>query len=348
MLQIQGIHYAHPDRSSLFIEINLAVGALEKLALVGNNGSGKSTLLRIMAGEVFPQTGTVTASEEPYYIPQHFGQFDHWTVARALRVQDKLAAIDRISAGDVSDADLMLLDGHWDIWQRCQDALSHWKLGGLSVEASMRSLSGGQKTRVFLAGIRINSPGILLLDEPSNHLDDEGRALLYDCIQSYRGCLVTVSHDRDLLELFTGICELGPDRLTRYGGNFEFYQEQKQMETAALLDSLSDKERAYRKAKLVARQTMERQQKLDAQGKKKQQKAGVPTIALNTLRNNAEKSTSKIKAVHTGKLKGIADEVHVLRQAIPDLENMKLRLENPDTHNGKILVRGQGINYNYG
>jgi len=170
--------------------------------------------------------------------------------------------------------------------------------------------SGGQKTKVFLAGISIHQPEIVLLDEPSNHLDKAGRQLLYDFIQTSSSTLIVVSHDRKLLNLLDLVYELSKRGITVYGGNYDFYAEQKLIETNALNQELKSTEKALRKAKEVARETAERQQKLDARGKKKKEKEAVPTISMNTLKNIAEKSTSRIKSVHAEKLGSISQELN--------------------------------------
>ena len=103
----------------------------------------------------------------------------------------------------------------------------------------METLSGGQKTKVFLAGISIHQSQIVLLDEPSNHLDLHSRQLLYDFIRSTSSTLLLVSHDRTLLNLLDTICELGKNGITVYGGNYDFYAAQKQLENNALTKDLS-------------------------------------------------------------------------------------------------------------
>ena len=101
-----------------------------------------------------------------------------------------------------------VLNADWTIDERWTEALAHWQLNNIMLEQKMSTLSGGQKTRVFLAGIAIHQPRIVLLDEPSNHLDTAGRQLLYDYIQTTRQTLLVVSHDRTLLNFLQTICEL--------------------------------------------------------------------------------------------------------------------------------------------
>ncbi|SHH79428.1 ATPase components of ABC transporters with duplicated ATPase domains [Chryseolinea serpens] len=347
MLIAQGISYTLPNRDLLFTELNLAINKQEKIALIGNNGSGKSTLLKILAGTLPASTGHVKADAKPYYVPQLFGQFNDYSIARALQVEDKLNALKEILKGHATDENLASLDDDWAIEERCQEAFAHWKLDELDLAQKMETLSGGQKTKVFLAGIQIHSPEIVLLDEPSNHLDALGRSILYDYITTTTDTLMVVSHDRTLLNLLNTVFELSKRGITAYGGNYDFYAEQKRIEQEALQQDLKSKEKALRKAKEIEREATERQQKLDARGKKKQEKAGLPTIMMKTFRNNAEKSTARMKDVHDEKVEGLSQELNQLRKALPGVDKMKMDLDDSALHRGKILVTAKDINFGY-
>ncbi|OJV51526.1 MAG: ABC transporter ATP-binding protein [Bacteroidetes bacterium 43-16] len=344
MLLLQQVTYAHPNRDVLFEHINLSLTINSKQALVGNNGSGKSTLLKLIAGELSPLSGTVQWVEKPYYIPQLFGQYNHLSIGAALGVAGKLSALHAILAGDTGERQFELLQDDWTIEERCNEALAYWELPGIDLEQSMSTLSGGQKTKVFLAGMMIHQPGFILLDEPSNHLDAASREILYHFVTNYRGTMLVVSHDKQLLNLLDTTLELSKDGLKTYGGNYDFYVAQKAIEQSALLDDVQSREKELRKAKEKERETLERQQKLDARGKKKQEKAGVPRIMMNTLRNNAEQSSAKTKAVHGEKISGIKEELAALRAALPDLDKMRLGFDESGFHKGKLLFDAKAIN----
>lgn len=348
MLILQNITYIHPNKDLLFEHISLNIHQHEKIALIGNNGTGKSTLLKIMAGELLPSAGVVTAGAKPYYVPQLFGQYNDYTIAQALGVSDKLYALQEILAGNTAEENFALLNDDWTIEERCREALEHWQLHGLDLSQKMSMISGGQKAKVFLAGIRIHDPEIVLLDEPGNHLDANSRTMLYDFISSFAGTMVVISHDRTLLNLLPEVYELSKKGITVYGGNYDFYAVQKAVELDALHDDLKSKEKALRKAKETERETIERQQKLDARGRKKQEKSGLPTISLNTFRNNAEKSTAKMKDVHAGKIEGITQELGELRKEMPGKDKMKVGFDDAALHTGKILVAAKEVNYSYG
>jgi len=347
MLILQDIAYIHPNKDLLFDHIHFTAGRHDKVALIGNNGVGKSTLLKIMAGVLSPSQGLVKTESVPYYVPQIFGQFNDISVARALRVEDKLNALKEIVEGHVTGDNLLRLDDDWTIEERCRDALQYWQLEGLDLTRKMGALSGGQKTRVFLAGISIHQPDIVLLDEPSNHLDLAARSLLYDFIRSAAHTLVTVSHDRALLNLLEPVCELSKHSITVYGGNYDFYREQKRIESNALNEDIKSKEKALRKAKETERETAERKQKLDARGKKKQEKAGLPTISMNTFKNNAEKSASRLKGVHSEKIGVISQELSELRKELPDMDKMKFGFDHSTLHKGKVLITATDLNFGH-
>ena len=347
MLTLQNISYTHQNKDLLFSDINLTVNNHEKTALIGNNGVGKSTLLKIIAGELQPTYGQIIVETEPYYVPQIFGQFNHLNIAQALLIEDKLNALKEILNGNTSEENFNLLNDDWTIEDRCKEALNYWQLDDLDLSQKMETLSGGQKTKVFLAGISIHQSELVLLDEPSNHLDVSGRRLLYDFIQATKGALIVVSHDRKLLNLLDTVCELSKQGINVYGGNYDFYKEQKQIENNALNQYIQSKEKALRKAKEKERETIERQQKLDTRAQKGLGKAGLPKIVSNTLRNNAERSTAKIASVHSEKIGSISQDLQELRSALPDIDKMKFGFGNSALHKGKILFTAKDINFAY-
>jgi ATPase subunit of ABC transporter with duplicated ATPase domains len=347
MVILQNISYLHSNKDVLFDKITFTVNHQEKIALIGNNGVGKSTLLKIIAGQLKPADGLLKTDSTPFYLPQIFGQFNHLTIAQALQVDDKLNALQEILYGNVSEENLNTLNDDWTIEERCNEALQYWQLQDLSLNQKLETLSGGQKTKVFLAGISIHQPELILLDEPSNHLDIEARELLYNFIKNTSSTLIIVSHDRKLLNLLNSVAELSKHGITVYGGNYDFYAEQKQIENNALSHDIQSKEKALRKAKEKERETLERQNKLDSRGEKKQKKAGVSRIMMNTLRNSAENSTAKTKGVLAEKIGGISNELQKLRSSVPDIDQMKFGFDKTDLHKGKILFTATEINHSF-
>ncbi|WP_367208896.1 ABC-F family ATP-binding cassette domain-containing protein [Sphingobacterium sp. R2] len=348
MLSLQQLSYIHPNKDLLFENINLHINALEKIALIGHNGVGKSTLLRLIARELSPADGNILLSANTYYVPQVVGQFEDKTVAQALGIHKKLDALHAILAGDASEENFNSLQDDWTLEERYKEAFEQWNLPDIALTQKMSSLSGGQKTKILLAGIQIHPSEVILLDEPSNHLDLDSKKLLYNWIQSTQSTLIIVSHDRTLLNLLDDMAEMTPKGIKRYGGNFSFYEAQKESEHHALQQDIHHKEKAIKIAKEKERETIERQNRLNNRGKKKQEKAGVARIMMNTLRNTAEKSTAKIKSVHQDKIGDIRSDLQELRGSQSALDEIKIDLGNSTFPTGKSMVKAENINFSYG
>jgi len=346
-ISIQQISYIHPDKEVLFSDLNFAISKGQKLGLVGNNGCGKSTLLQIIAGQLSPSSGVIVRPDDLYYIPQHFGQYDSLTIAQALQIERKQQALHAILSGDASNENFVILDDDWNIEERSIAALDLWGLGQFTLSYPMNLLSGGEKTRVFLAGMDIHHPSVVLMDEPTNHLDSSGRQRLYDWVEKYRSTLLVVSHDRTLLNLLPEICELEKHQINYYGGNYEFYKEQKTLMQEALQQRIEEKEKALRIARKVARETAERRDKQNVRGEKSNIKKGVPRIVLNALQGKSEKSTSKLTGVHQEKAEKLTNERNHLRGSLSPTAALKTDFNSSSLHTGKILVTAKEINFSY-
>ena len=346
-ISIQQISYIHPDKEVLFSDLNFAISKGQKLGLVGNNGCGKSTLLQIIAGQLSPSSGVIVRPDDLYYIPQHFGQYDSLTIAQALQIERKQQALHAILAGDVSNENFTILNDDWNIEERSIAALDVWGLGQFTLSYPMNLLSGGEKTRVFLAGMDIHHPSVILMDEPTNHLDSSGRQRLYDWVEKYRSTLLVVSHDRTLLNLLPEICELEKHQINYYGGNYEFYKEQKTLMQEALQQRIEEKEKALGIARKVARETAERRDKQNVRGEKSNIRKGVPRIVLNALQGKSEKSTSKLTGVHQEKAEKLTNERNQLRGSLSPTAALKTDFNSSSLHTGKILVTAKEINFSY-
>ena len=228
-ISVHQLCYVHADKEPLFQNINLIVNTGQRLALVGNNGTGKSTLLRIIEGNLKPSSGEVVCSSRPYYIPQHFGQFDNLTVAEALRVDDRIKALHAILEGDASAENFTCLNDDWNVEERCLSALASWNLEHLQLSQPMCSLSGGEKTKVFLSGILVHAPEIILMDEPTNHLDIDMTEWLEEFLRRTNITLLMVTHDRYFLDrVCNQIVEIDNHTLYNYNGNYSYYLEKRE------------------------------------------------------------------------------------------------------------------------
>ncbi|WP_407183497.1 ABC-F family ATP-binding cassette domain-containing protein [Bradyrhizobium centrosematis] len=235
----------------LFIEASAALNKGEKIGLVGPNGAGKSTLFRMIAGEELPDEGQVSIDRGITigYFNQDVGEMSGRSavaevmdgagpvseVAAELREletamadPDKADQMDEIIAryGEVQhrfeELDGYALDG------RAREALAGLGFSQEMMDGDVGKLSGGWKMRVALARILLMRPDVMLLDEPSNHLDLESLIWLEKFLHDYEGTLLMTSHDREFINrVISKVIEIDSGSLTTYTGDYEFYEQQR-------------------------------------------------------------------------------------------------------------------------
>ena len=226
--------------------VSLTVAAGQRLAIIGDNGVGKSTLLRILAGALEPDAGTVTCTTGRLLVEQELPDNRRATVgdllAETLRpARDALAELEGASAavarggaaeGERYDAALAAaeLAQAWDAERRLDGTLAEFRARFPAAERLVR-LSPGQRYRLRLACALHDPEGTLLLDEPSNHLDDRTLDLLAERLLAHPGIVVVVTHDRWLLEaVATAMLDLDPSfdgGGALFGGTYAEYRAQR-------------------------------------------------------------------------------------------------------------------------
>ncbi|PWG81985.1 ABC-F family ATP-binding cassette domain-containing protein [Pararcticibacter amylolyticus] len=345
---VRSLSYIHTSGDFLFRQISLSVPKGGKASLTGYNGTGKSTLLKLLAGIIHPAEGDIVLPGKMCYIPQHSGQYDHLSIAEALKVEHKLSALQAILQGSVEESYFAELENDWDIEERIRSALGFWGLGHLDSHEKMAMLSGGEKTRVFLAGILIHDPEIILLDEPSNHMDRDGRALLYELIKKSKATILTVSHDRELLNLSDLTFELTRNGVEQFGGNYDFYVGQKEIMQSALQSQLDEQQKSLRQAREKARDMAEKQRKREAKGKADARTNSMPRIIAGGLKSKAQQSTARMNDVHQEKVQSIAENIQHIQSDFLQYQVLKIDLGYSGLHTGKNLIEAQDINFSYG
>ncbi len=263
MLTVQNITKTY-GIETILNGVSFSLNPGERLGLVGPNGCGKTTLLRIISGKIRPDAGVVRFDPpdlKPGYLPQG-AEFDP---------DETLETYLRRCEGDLPSlsqrleslaAELALQPGNKALQAEYDDTLARIQLAaesagrGMAVMAGLglnqlpldlpvSALSGGQKTRLALAGVLLAGPRLLLLDEPTNHLDIEMLEWLESWLGAYPGGQLIVSHDRAFLDrVATGILEIdGLNRSARlFAGNYSTYIEQKLAEREKQWQAYSDQQ----------------------------------------------------------------------------------------------------------
>jgi len=281
---VNDLVWAPPGGSPLFSDLTLAFGP-ERTGLVGRNGVGKTTLLRLIDGRLTPQAGSVTVSGRVAVLRQTVQVDETETVADLFEAREALAVLARAEAGQADADDLARAD--WTLEARMASALGRLSLDA-TPETRLATLSGGQRTRAGLAALLFAEPDWLVLDEPTNNLDREGRQAVIDLLAEWRSGAIVVSHDRELLETMDAIVELTTLGATRYGGNWSAYRARKALELQAVQRDLADADKRLTDLARTAQQTAERKARSDKAGRAKAARGDQPKILLGMRKDRAE------------------------------------------------------------
>ena len=257
---LSGVSLAFGDRDILQ-DVNLNIGPETRAAIAGANGSGKTTFMRIMAGLIQPDKGTMTMQRGTRisYLPQsgltHSGltlmeevekAYDYYQalldrkeqIGHLLeQFQSSSKETERLIEEDHDIQEHLLNSGYYDRKVVKEKVLLGLGFTRADFDKHTEVFSGGWQMRIALAKVLLESPDIMLLDEPTNYLDLEARVWLEDFINSYKGGVVVVSHDRSFLDSTVNeIYELFNGRMNRYKGNYSEYEKRRSKELESLIE----------------------------------------------------------------------------------------------------------------
>ncbi len=338
-LAISRLSYTGPDGRSLFSELDLNFGP-GRTGLVGRNGVGKTTLLRLITGELTPSSGSISIAGRVGTLRQQVRPGPNETIADLFGVGHALGVLERAMAGE-AEAD-ELADVDWTLDARLAEALTALGLA-VTPQTLLAHLSGGQRTRAALAALVFDAPDLIVLDEPTNNLDAEGRAAVAEMLRQWRGSAIVISHDRGLLEEMDAIVELTSLGATSYGGNWSFYRERKALELASAQHDLDVAERHVRDAARAAQEAREKQEKRDAGGRKKGAKGDIPKIIAGGLKRQAEVTAGNNDRLAEKQADAAHIQAQMARAKIEVLAPFAVKLAPSGLHAGKIVLRADGI-----
>ncbi|KAF2418718.1 ABC-F family ATP-binding cassette domain-containing protein [Microbacterium sp. B35-30] len=342
VIVLDRVSFAWADGTVALADVSGSFGT-GRTGLVGRNGSGKSTLLRLIAGDLTPSAGHIARTADAAYLPQRLTLDVDRPVADLLGVGDTLRALRAIESGDPDPRHFDAVGSDWDIEARAHAALAEAGLAPDMLDRSVGQLSGGEAVLTAIAGIRLRAPEITLLDEPTNNLDRDARARLYDMVRAWRGALVVVSHDTAMLELMDDTAELYANELSVFGGPYSHWRAWLDAEQGAARDA----ERAARQAvKREKRQRIEAETTLSrraAMGQKAYDEKRVPKIVANGRRMAAQVSAGKLRGEKADREASAREALDVAERRVRDDDIVKIDLPDPGVPAGRrIATLGDG------
>ena len=305
VITVSSVDFAWPDGTPALTGLDLLVGS-GRSGLVGTNGSGKSTLLRLVAGELTPTAGHVRTTGRVGYLPQDLTLRTEQPVPEFLGIDRIVRAIHAVEAGSTDQADFDAIGDDWDIEDRATAELARIGLPEDILDRRMGELSGGEVTQLALARLLLDRPDVLLLDEPTNNLDAAARERLYAVVEAWRGTLLVVSHDRELLERVDRIGDLRGGTVRWYGGGYTAYADQVAAEQAAAEQAVTTARSDLRRQKsdrVEAERVLAQRKR---QGRAAQLAGGMPKILSGAKKRAAENSAATYRKVHDERLGGRA------------------------------------------
>lgn len=324
LIRLQDIHISYGE-PALLDNLDFSLETGERIALVGRNGTGKSTLMKIITGDITPDDGEVNIQQGVKIarleqdVPRDLKGSVYDIIAGGLGEMGRLIATYHHITQQLDAADAMdelsriqsaIEDAHgWSLEQRVATTISRLQL---PADVDIQTLSGGMKRRVLLARALVTEPDVLLLDEPSNHLDIEAIQWMENFLLGAGLTLLFITHDRAFLrKLATRIVEIDRGRLTSWPGDYEAYLKGKQ----AALD-------AEKKAQSEFDKKLAREEVWIRQGIKARRTRNEGRVrALEKMRSERAARRHKIGKVNI--------------QA------------NTSQNSGKIVIEAKGISYRY-
>ena len=207
MVQLEDASFAYDRKGrDIFRDATLEIQKGEKVAIVGANGAGKTTLLRVLAGQLQPREGEIEIHPQARlgYFAQHAAE----TLQGSLTV---LEAVEEVASDEMR--------------LRLRSLMGNFLFIGDDVFKHCRILSGGERQRVALARLLLTPANLILLDEPTHHLDLAGEEVLEEALIQYPGAVVVVTHDRSLMaRLATRILAVEDGRVVPYPGGYDDYE----------------------------------------------------------------------------------------------------------------------------
>ncbi|WP_248749765.1 ABC-F family ATP-binding cassette domain-containing protein [Pseudomonas sp. MWU15-20650] len=337
LVSLHHVSFQFANGETLLEDLNLSIDHTPT-GIVGRNGRGKSILAKLMAGALQPSSGTLKMPANVAYVPQTVVVQAGNTVAHITGTAHALEALERMAQGEAVVGDLALIDDRWDLAERLRSALDTAGLSNLGAETPAASLSGGQLARVALIGALLAQPQLLILDEPSNHLDSAGRDWLHQVLRDWRGGLVVVSHDRQLLNTLNRIIELSPLGVQAYGGNYDAYRQQRDTQQHAALCAWEHARQERSRERRRLQKNHDNLQRNAARSRKHAETANVDRCTKARWKGAATEIVSTVRsAQHTHK-RELDDQVRQAYERVADETPTLLALPASAVPNGRQVL----------
>ncbi|MBL8097908.1 MAG: ABC-F family ATP-binding cassette domain-containing protein [Anaerolineales bacterium] len=351
--------------TDIFAGITLSIEKGSRLGIVGPNGVGKTTLLRILAGEDEGSTGTVTRSkgvrsgylsqEADFKMEGTLWDACHSVFENLIKQQNELHRLEELMATDPNVIEeygklqeVFERGGGYTYETRIKQVLTGLGFDTNDYELSLEHLSGGQRTRAFLARLLLSDPDLLLLDEPTNHLDIRAVEWLEGYLNQWEGAAVIVSHDRYFLDKVSNIIfEMLPGASETYNGNYTAYLKQREERIKRRQEVFDSEKEKLNKEMEYIRKNVAGQNVLQAKGRLKRLSRliqAIEQVGFEAALNQKWSETADEISVTTSimSVEEAGRRINALRSPVRTLPNLHLRLGS-EKRSGDLVIRTKDL-----
>ncbi|MGU3291521.1 ATP-binding cassette domain-containing protein [Williamsia sp. M5A3_1d] len=339
---VSALSHRFPDGTTIFENVSVTLRG-HHVGIVGANGGGKTTLIRLITGELTPTSGSVDRPTDIAVVPQDLTGATGRRIDELIGLSDLRAALARIESGGADTADFEALEGDWDVEERAVALFGRLGMAHLVAEPGdldrvVGELSGGEATLIAIIGALLRRPDLLILDEPTNNLDHHARGLLLEEIGRCGGQVLTVSHDRTLLDHVDTIAEVRDGEVRTMAGDFTHYlsvidaeqQRARELLATARGDEARQKRELVESATVIAHRLR--------YGKKMSAQKREPKIVMNQRKRFAQESAGKLTGGHERRLADAAARVDDAADAVRDDREVRVDLPGTEVHPGQVVV----------
>lgn len=311
------VGFEWPDGQQIFKSINFSLES-KIYGLIGPNGVGKTTLANLLLGELDPTSGTIAKGSEIVHIFQQ-----------------------KETPPDISIAEYLMETNAFE------ESLLLSFLKNLSLEQSCSSLSGGEWARVRLVKTAAAGASFIILDEPTNHMDREGREVIQEFLNFFTGGVLIISHDREILERVDRIIELSNQGLSIFTGGWGEYSVWRERERDKLGHDLEEAKKRRTSSIEERQEKIEKQQKRQAQGRKLGLSGSLPRILVGGRKRRAQQTMGDIDKNTMERLNEAVNDAWDAYQKLKIDPVMFANLPQVEIPQGKLIAEAQDFNFHF-
>ncbi|EAR11450.1 peptide ABC transporter, ATP-binding protein [Reinekea sp. MED297] len=313
-------------------------------AIVGANGVGKSVLARCLAGDLTLDSGSLQSSGDIHYVAQNAPPDPSLSVIALFGLEPALNAAQRIEQGSTESQDFDQA-AFW--WEQAVEFMAACRTVGLpeslDVRRSVTSFSGGEQFRLMWAAALMARPDLFIFDEPSNHLDRDGREQFFNWLKNEKRPRIVISHDRELLDQVDAILELTPNGMHAHPGTVQEYLKERDQRWQQQQDKLDTARKDKKRQARQLQEALEKQQQRSARGKANAEKTGLDKLLRDGMKEASENSQGQQKLLRQQRRTQADQTLELAEQEREWQEPLALDLPDSALHPQKTVLSLNGL-----